>query len=43
MSTRVLVLLDNDFSHDARVERETRTLVHAEYTVTVVCLEGEGR
>jgi len=42
VNARVLILLDNDFSRDARVEREGRALAGAGHRVTVLCFEGPG-
>jgi len=40
--TRVAMLLPNPFTHDARVEREARTLAEAGHEVRVFCLAGPG-
>ena len=38
---KVCMLLKNNFTHDARVYKEAKTLVDAGYSVTVVALKDE--
>lgn len=42
MALRTLMLLDNAFTHDPRVEREIETLTRAGHAVTLVAASGEG-
>lgn len=42
LHVKVLMLLDNPFSSDARVEKEAATLIHAGAKVIVVCTKKKG-